>query len=51
MQIDSYMELPKEKRPPKDIWDKPNALDHWFDRVFDRKSGKPYFEIDLDEVE
>lgn len=37
MQVDSYMELPKSKRPPKDMWDKPEELDRWFDQVFGRE--------------
>jgi len=35
MQIDSYMELPKDKRPPEEIWDDPERLETWFDDVFD----------------
>jgi hypothetical protein len=39
-QIDSFAELPKEKRPPdKIIWDgSVEDIDDWFDRVFGRKS-------------
>lgn len=39
-QIDSYNELPKEKRPPDNlIWYSiPEEIDKWFDKVF--KSGK-----------
>lgn len=38
-QIDSFNELPKEKRPTeKMIWEgKPEELEEWFDKVFDRK--------------
>jgi len=50
MQIDSFMELPKEKRPPKTIWDDSEKLDDWFDRVFDRKTT-PNVELFIDEVE
>jgi len=39
MQIDSFMELPKKKRPPESIWDKPKELNRWFDNVFGRDSG------------
>lgn len=35
MQIDSWMELPKEKRPPRLIWDNAGELEEWFDRIFD----------------
>lgn len=39
-QIDSFNELPKEKRPPDDIvWDgTSDDIDEWFDEVF--KKGK-----------
>ena len=49
MQIDSFMELPEDKRPPKAIWDKPNELNEWFDRI---KSGaQTEFSIPLDDIE
>jgi len=34
IQIDGWMELPKDKRPPESIWDDNEALEEWFDRVF-----------------
>ena len=34
MQIDSWMELPEDRRPPIAIWDKPSELEDWFDRVY-----------------
>ena len=33
MQIDSWMELPKEKRPPQSIWDDSDKLEEWFERL------------------
>lgn len=38
-QIDSLLELPKDKRPPDDIlWDgSPEDLDEWISKVLDRK--------------
>lgn len=44
MQLDSYAELPKEKRPPDwMIWYGTNEdIDDWFDKVFDRKKRKGY---------
>ena len=27
--------------PPDDIWDDQDALDDWFDRVFERKEKQP----------
>ena len=50
MQIDSFMELPKEKRPPKNIWNDAEKLDNWFDRVFDRKKSQT-LEFDISEIE
>jgi len=38
MQIDSWLELPKEKRPPENIWDNPEELEEWFDRIYDDKA-------------
>lgn len=37
IQIDSFFELPKDKRPPESIWDNSERLEKWFDDVFDRK--------------
>jgi hypothetical protein len=40
-QLDSFNELPKEKRPPDDIvwYGIPEDIDRWFDRVFGKKKG------------
>ncbi len=53
IQIDSFMELPEEKRPPRNIWDKPSELDEWFNRVFDNGKDKKQteFVFPVDEVE
>jgi len=52
LQLDSYMELPKEKRPPESIWDNPEELEDWFDRVFDRDGGSTgLIVINPDEIE
>lgn len=51
MQIDSFMELPKDKRPPENIWDNPSKLNKWFDDVFDRESSEDEFELIIDESE
>ena len=50
MQIDSFMELPKEKRPPKRMWDDSEKLEDWFDRVFDRKKQTEY-NLYVDDIE
>ena len=47
-ELDSYNELPKEKRPPdKLIWyGTSEDIDEWFDKVFKRK-GKQEDEISV----
>jgi len=50
MQIDSFMELPKEKRPPKSIWNDSDKLENWFDRVFERGESAN-LEFDISEIE
>jgi len=50
--IDSFNELPKDKRPPEEIWFSSERLERWFDDVFDRKShGASTIEFDISEVE
>ena len=51
MQIESWNELPEEKRPPKEIWYKPRQLEEWFDRVYGNKQTDFEFKIDQREVE
>jgi hypothetical protein len=44
------MELPKDKRPPEDIWFDSIELEEWFDRIYD--SGKQTeLELVIDDVE
>lgn len=52
-QIDSFNELPKDKRPTDDlIWDgTPEEIDDWLDRVFDKKNKPSKINLDLSEVE
>jgi hypothetical protein len=53
-QVESFKELPKDKRPPDDyIWYlPPEKLDEWFDRVLYKDSPKDevIFEIDESEI-
>jgi hypothetical protein len=51
MQIDSYFELPEEKRPPRDIWDKPSELEEWFDRAFSEGKKQTEFNIPVKDNE
>jgi hypothetical protein len=43
------MEFPKDKRPPRDIWSKPNELEEWFERIYSDKQTE--FSLPVDEVE
>jgi hypothetical protein len=47
--IDSFMELPKDKRPPEDIWFDSVELESWFDRVY--KNEPTELELVIDDVE
>jgi len=54
--INSFYELPEDKRPPRDLWDKPTALQEYFDDVFDTHKGsgnrkEAYLEYDMEEVD
>ena len=51
MQIDSWMELPKEKRPPESIWDKPQEIEEWFDRIYGDNNAQTEFNLTVDENE
>ncbi len=56
MQIDSFAELPKEKRPPDSIiwYGTQEDIDIWFDKVFkrgDRPGEEVVLEIDPREIE
>lgn len=53
LQYDSFLELPKEKQPPDNIWDNPEKLDEWFDEVFKTKGAKPQQEtfFNINDVE
>ena len=51
MQIDSFMELPKDKRPPKSIWDDSDELDRWFDDMYKHPGSKANLEFVIDDIE
>ena len=51
MQLDSYLELPEDKRPPRAIWDYPSQLDEWFKNAFSDGSKQNEFTLPVDEVE
>ena len=48
LRIDSFNELPKDKRPPRDLWSKPYKLEKYLDEVFGAPKEKTEF-IDVDE--
>lgn len=53
MSIDSFRELPKDKRPPRNLWDKPYRLNEFFDEMFGTKevNTTTYVEYDPEDVE
>ena len=50
MQLDSYNELPKEKRPPDHMiwWGIPEEIDDWFDKVLGTKNKNSEHDIVLE---
>lgn len=54
-QLDSFDELPKDKRPPRSIWHNEYRLTEWFDEVFSTDSssfsGPSELVFNLNEVE
>lgn len=53
LQYDSFLELPKEKQPPDNIWDDADELEEWFDKVFnwDNKSSRDETFLNINEIE
>lgn len=54
--IDSFQQLPKDKQPPRDLWDKPYRLSIFLDEIWDTedKGGRKrseMIEFDLEDVE
>jgi hypothetical protein len=47
------LELPKEKQPPDDIWDEPEEIEEWFEKVFDwnKNSSKEEVFLNINDVE
>lgn len=52
-QLDSFAELPEEKRPPRNIWHNEWRINKWFDEVFnkDSKQTVDYLEFNPNEVD
>lgn len=55
LRINNLMELPKDKRPPRNLWDKPHRLNEYLDEVFEHDGDGPksekFIDFDLEEVE
>lgn len=50
--IDSFNDLPEDKRPPRNLWDKPYRLKDFFDEVFNSEGSKTKaIDIDMEDVE
>ena len=52
--INSFSELPKDKRPPRNLWDKPYRLSEFFDKVFktnEKDESETYLEYNSEDVE
>jgi len=54
--INSFFELPKDKRPPKNLWDKPHRLSIFFEEIFkapskDGSEGHEFVEFNNEDVE
>jgi len=53
--LNSFGELPKDKQPARDLWDKPYKLSEYLDTVWDDKDkdkkGKNFYDVNLEEVE
>ena len=51
--INSFNEHPKDKRPPRNLWDKPHRLSEFFEEVYKSPKDKSqdYIEYDMGEVE
>jgi len=56
LRINSFNELPKDKRPPRDLWSKPYRLEEFFEDVFkvdgsSEGKGKKFIEFNPEDVE
>lgn len=53
LKIDSFNELPKDKRPPRDLWNKPYKLEKFLDTIWekDKKDDDGFVEYDEEDLE
>lgn len=50
-QIESFMELPKDKIPPKSLWDNQKELDEWLENVMENRPTTANISFSENEVE
>ncbi len=58
LRINSMNELPKDKRPPRNLWDKPWRLEQFLDAIFEKAgkknagdTGTHYIDINEEDIE
>lgn len=55
LRIESFNKLPKDKRPPRDLWDKSYKLDQFLEDIWkddkDKVKTQTYINIDDEEFE
>jgi hypothetical protein len=54
--INSFFELPKDKQPPRNLWDKPYKLSEYLEKLFaskgkEKNRSETYIEYDAEDVE
>ena len=53
--INGFDELPKEKRPPRNLWDKPYKLSQFIDHLWDddktKDRGSQSMDFDYEDIE
>lgn len=52
--LNSFNELPKEKRPPRYMWDRPYELSQYLEHIWDKDGAekeKTSYNIDFEEME
>ena len=55
--LNALQELPEDKQPPRNLWDKPFALKEYLDTIWDTDTknrndrGKDYLDLNMEDVE
>ena len=50
-QIDSFMELDKKKRPPRNIWHNDYQINAWLEEIFEGNTPESEMEFSASEVQ